>query len=154
MHSSSTAEQPQAVIRAQVIGMPTLLWLAFLAWRVGPSLRKLQRSHSHIMTTYYAFLWAVGLLNVLRCAAYIGQVESSRPLLLNLLWLLTRFGAGAPPSLPAIALQPRPCKASYARGLHWACQVDAAVLQHAKRACWAAPLQMTCASYGRCIIRS
>ena len=82
---------------AQVIGLPTLLWLAFLAWRAGPSLRKLQRSQSHIMTTYYAFLWVVGLLNVLRCAAYIGQVESSRPLLLNLLWLLTRFGKQALP---------------------------------------------------------
>ncbi len=47
------------------------------------------------MTTYYAFLWVVGLLNVLRCLAYIGQVEASKPLLLNLLWLLTRFGAPA-----------------------------------------------------------
>ena len=45
------------------------------------------------MTTYYAFLWVVGLLNVLRCCAYIAEVETSNPLLLNLLWLLTRFGA-------------------------------------------------------------
>ena len=44
------------------------------------------------MTTYYAFLWVVGLLNVLRCLAFVAEVESSSPLLLNLLWLLTRFG--------------------------------------------------------------
>jgi len=44
------------------------------------------------MTTYYAFLWVVGLLNVLRCFAFVAEVEASSPLLLNLLWLLTRFG--------------------------------------------------------------
>lgn len=64
----------------------------FLGWRLLPSIRKLQSSQSHIMTTYYAFLWIVGLLNVLRCCAYIAEVETSNPLLLNLLWLLTRFG--------------------------------------------------------------
>lgn len=76
----------------QVIGFPTLLFLLFLGWRLLPSIRKLQSSQSHIMTTYYAFLWVVGLLNVLRCCAYIAEVETSNPLLLNLLWLLTRFG--------------------------------------------------------------
>jgi hypothetical protein len=75
-----------------VIGLPTVLFLVFLGWRFLPFVRKLQRSQSHIMTTYYAFLWAVGLLNVLRCLALLAEAESSRPLLLNLLWLLTRFG--------------------------------------------------------------
>lgn len=76
----------------QIIGLPTVLFLVFLGWRVLPSIRKLQRSQSHIMTTYYAFLWVVGLLNVLRCFAFVAEVEASSPLLLNLLWLLTRFG--------------------------------------------------------------
>ncbi len=80
----------------QVIGLPTVLFLIFLGWRLLPSIRKLQRSQSHIMTTYYAFLWVVGLLNVLRCLAFVAEVESSSPLLLNLLWLLTRFGAQHP----------------------------------------------------------
>ena len=102
----------QAAVLRQVIGLPTLLWLGFLGWRVGPSLRKLQRSQSHIMTTYYAFLWVVGLLNVLRCLAYIGQVEASKPLLLNLLWLLTRFGATPP------ALGPLHCLHACHRLLH------------------------------------
>ncbi|EIE24097.1 hypothetical protein COCSUDRAFT_23261 [Coccomyxa subellipsoidea C-169] len=80
------------LIYTLVIGLPTVLFLIFLGWRLLPSIRKLQRSQSHIMTTYYAFLWVVGLLNVLRCLAFVAEVESSSPLLLNLLWLLTRFG--------------------------------------------------------------
>ena len=95
MTHTSTAENFALIAKSvlQLIGLPTVLFLVFLGWRLLPSIRKLQRSQSHIMTTYYAFLWVVGLLNVLRCLAFVAEVESSSPLLLNLLWLLTRFGA-------------------------------------------------------------
>ncbi len=51
------------------------------------------------MTTYYGFLWGVSLLNLMRCIALVAQDlqpsgdEYIPPLLLNHLWLLTRFGA-------------------------------------------------------------
>ncbi len=76
----------------QVIGLPTLLFLVFLGWRFMPSIRKLQTQQSHIMTTYYAFLWIVGLLNLLRCFALIVEAQFSSPFILNVLWLMTRFG--------------------------------------------------------------
>lgn len=76
----------------QVIGLPTLLFLVFLGWRFMPSIRKLQHLQSHIMTTYYAFLWIVGLLNLLRCFALVIEAQYSSPFLLNGLWLMTRFG--------------------------------------------------------------
>ena len=44
------------------------------------------------MTTYYVFLWVVGLLNLLRCLALVAQAQQSSPFLLNVLWLMTRFG--------------------------------------------------------------
>ncbi|CAL8462360.1 g1893 [Coccomyxa elongata] len=86
------------IIYTVVIGLPTVLFLAFLGWRLLPSIRKLQRSQSHIMTTYYGFLWGVSLLNLMRCIALVAQDlqpsgdEYLPPLLLNHLWLLTRFG--------------------------------------------------------------
>ena len=61
-----------------------------------PSIRKLQHLQSHIMTTYYAFLWIVGLLNLLRCFALVVEAQSSSPFLLNVLWLMTRFGKHPP----------------------------------------------------------
>ena len=44
------------------------------------------------MTTYYAFLWVVGVLNLLRCFALVAEAQQSSPFLLNVLWLMTRFG--------------------------------------------------------------
>ena len=44
------------------------------------------------MTTYYVFLWVVGLLNLLRCFALVAEAQQSSPFLLNVLWLMTRFG--------------------------------------------------------------
>ena len=44
------------------------------------------------MTTYYIFLWVVGLLNLLRCFALVAEAQQSSPFLLNVLWLMTRFG--------------------------------------------------------------
>ena len=76
----------------QVYGLPDLLFLLFLGWRFMPSMRKLQHQESHIMTTYYIFLWVVGLLNLLRCSALVAEAQQSSPFLLNVLWLMTRFG--------------------------------------------------------------
>ena len=73
-------------------GFPLCLFLVFLGWRFMPSIRKLQTQQSHIMTTYYAFLWIVGLLNLLRCFALIVEAQFSSPFILNVLWLMTRFG--------------------------------------------------------------
>jgi hypothetical protein len=81
---------------SQVIGLPTLLFLVFLGWRFMPSIRKLQHLQSHIMTMYYAFLWIVGLLNLLRCFALVVEAQYSTPFLLNVLWLMTRFGEHLP----------------------------------------------------------
>ena len=64
----------------------------FLGWRFMPSIRKLQNQQSHIMTTYYAFLWIVGLLNLMRCFAIIVEAQFSSPFILNVLWMMTRFG--------------------------------------------------------------
>lgn len=57
------------------------------------ALRKLRRSGSAIMTTYYGFLWTVSLLNILRVFVQIAQTEASHPTLWNWLWIITRFGA-------------------------------------------------------------
>lgn len=76
----------------QVYGLPDLLFLLFLGWRFMPSMRKLKHQESHIMTTYYVFLWVVGLLNLLRCFALLAEAQQSSPFLLNVLWLMTRYG--------------------------------------------------------------
>ncbi|CAL5227660.1 g10667 [Coccomyxa viridis] len=81
-----------SLVYTVVIGLPTLFFLVFLGWRFMPSIRKLQSQQSHIMTTYYAFLWIVGLLNLLRCFALIVEAQFSSPFILNVLWLMTRFG--------------------------------------------------------------
>jgi len=74
------------------IGLPALAFLGFLAWHFKPSMRKLHRSRSHIMTTYYGFLWAITLLNALRCIAQIFQMGGSHVTSWNIMWLITRFG--------------------------------------------------------------
>ncbi len=62
------------------------------ASRLSASMRKLRRSQSHIMTTYYAFLWIISALQLLRFAVQAGE-GTSHATLWNLLWLLTRHGA-------------------------------------------------------------
>lgn len=75
-----------------VTGLPAILLLAFLGWKARPSLRKLRRSQSQIMATYYAFLWIVAILGALRCAVQVAEVHAKHRTLCNSLWLLTRFG--------------------------------------------------------------
>ena len=62
-------------------------------WRLRPCLRKLQRSQSHLMVTYYSFLWLVALLNGLRSIVQLLEGFSQEHLAIwNVLWLLTRCG--------------------------------------------------------------
>lgn len=67
---------------------------ALQAWRLKPSLRKLQRSRSLIMGTYYGFLWAITILNLFRCILQMARngTSSTHASLWNALWLVTRFG--------------------------------------------------------------
>jgi hypothetical protein len=58
-------------------------------------MRKLRHSRSHMMTTYYGFLWGITLLNSLRCLVQMLQLGGAHATLWNTLWLLTRFGEGA-----------------------------------------------------------
>ena len=64
-------------------------------WRAKPSLRKLQRSNSHIMTTYYSWMWVVGLLGVVRSVMQMAEASAPHPGLYNVVWLVTRFGEGS-----------------------------------------------------------
>lgn len=68
--------------------------VALQAWRLKPSLRKLQRSCSLIMGTYYGFLWAITILNLFRCILQMARngTSNTHASLWNTLWLLTRFG--------------------------------------------------------------
>lgn len=68
------------------------LLLLLQAWRVKPSLRKLQRSRSLIMGTYYGFLWAITILNLFRCILQMARNGTTHAPLWNAFWLLTRFG--------------------------------------------------------------
>lgn len=75
------------------VGLPTALFLVYLAWGFRHAAKKLKRSGSHIMTTYYCFLWAVSLLNLIRCCTQIAQTQEGGPhVVWNLLWLTNRFG--------------------------------------------------------------
>eukprot|EP00877_Chromochloris_zofingiensis_P011606 jgi/Chrzof1/669/Cz01g24150.t1 len=82
----------RVIVYDLAIGLPALAFLAFLGWHLKPSLRKLRRSQSRIMATYYGFLWAITVLNLLRCTVQIAQTGASHIVLWNLLWLLARFG--------------------------------------------------------------
>ncbi|KAI8477125.1 MAG: transmembrane protein adipocyte-associated 1 [Monoraphidium minutum] len=68
--------------------LPSLAFLVFLALRLEASVRKLRRSRSHVMAVYYAFVWAITALNVLR--ALVALVPATG--LWDVLWLVTRFG--------------------------------------------------------------
>lgn len=71
-----------------------LLGLVFgQGWRLRSSVRKLQRSQSHIMTTYYVFLWVISALNLLRCAVQLGQAQLVNNALWNGFLIFARFGA-------------------------------------------------------------
>lgn len=86
-------KRSNGVVYDVVIGLPTLLFVAFLALRCRAAVRKLARSQSPIMTTYYGFLWVVCAINVLRCGVQMWQVEPAEHVrLYNALWLTTRFG--------------------------------------------------------------
>ena len=77
------------------MGLPTVLFVAFLASQLRTSITKLNHSHgrNHIMITYYAFLWLTCVLNVLRCALQMWQTSPLNHVRLwNALWLTTRFG--------------------------------------------------------------
>lgn len=74
------------------IGLPAFAFVFYLGWNIKASLRKLRHSHSDIMATYYGFLWAVSLLNILRCLTQIAQTGHKDPVAWNVMWLLTRFG--------------------------------------------------------------
>ncbi len=88
---------PQGSVGAKVLfnvanGLPTLAFLAFLTWRLKPSLRRLVRSQSQIMTTYYAFLWVVCLLNLFRVTFQIAESTDRNEKLWNFMWILTMAG--------------------------------------------------------------
>eukprot|EP00191_Tetraselmis_sp_GSL018_P001508 CAMPEP_0177602218 /NCGR_PEP_ID=MMETSP0419_2-20121207/14736_1 /TAXON_ID=582737 /ORGANISM="Tetraselmis sp., Strain GSL018" /LENGTH=261 /DNA_ID=CAMNT_0019095657 /DNA_START=473 /DNA_END=1258 /DNA_ORIENTATION=+ len=66
--------------------------MVYLGFKLRRSLRKLQRAQSQIMTTYYAFLWGVSILSMMRCLSEIMLTIEKHPTIWNLLWLLTRSG--------------------------------------------------------------
>lgn len=92
---------PQGSIGAKVFfnlayGLPTLAFLGFLALRLKPALRRLVRSQSQIMRTYYSFLWVVCVLNLLRCIFQIAESSdgtSERDMKSwSFVWLVTSAG--------------------------------------------------------------
>lgn len=76
------------------VGLPSLAFLLFLGWQLQPSLRKLRRSRSLIMATYFGFLWCITILNLFRCILQMARngTSSTHASAWNALWLLTRFG--------------------------------------------------------------
>ncbi|GMH35208.1 hypothetical protein BSKO_03076 [Bryopsis sp. KO-2023] len=76
-----------------LVGLPSMMFLLFLALNFRRSLKKLRQSGSEIMSTYFAFLWGVTTLNILRCLVQLAQTEETgRSDLWNVLWLFNRFG--------------------------------------------------------------
>ncbi|KAJ7566414.1 hypothetical protein O6H91_02G101700 [Diphasiastrum complanatum] len=73
--------------------LPALLFLVFLVARARSSLRKLFRSKSNIMTTYYAFLWIISILNVCWCFLEMWQTRHGQAAITwNVMSIGTRFG--------------------------------------------------------------
>jgi len=74
------------------MGLPTACFVAFLAWGARRAARRLRRARSPLMSTYYAFLWVVCGVNVLRCGVQLWQQhpEEEAPVA-DALWLVTRF---------------------------------------------------------------
>ena len=56
--------------------LPTLAFLVFLTMRLKSALRRLSRSQSQIMRTYYSFLWVVCALSLFRCIFQIAESTS------------------------------------------------------------------------------
>lgn len=74
---------------SQANGLPTLVFLVFLGSQLRRSVRKLRLTHSQIMLTYYATLWAVSVLNLLRCGVMMVEARYTGQAHWNALWLLT-----------------------------------------------------------------
>lgn len=91
--SVNTAESEPFFAPCQLYATFAQLAFCLQGWKARPSLRKLRRSQSQIMATYYAFLWIVAILGALRCAVQVAEVHAKHRTLCNSLWLLTRFGA-------------------------------------------------------------
>ncbi|OAE33163.1 hypothetical protein AXG93_4773s1360 [Marchantia polymorpha subsp. ruderalis] len=76
-----------------ILLLPALLFLIFLISRVQSSVRKLVHSKSHIMGTYYSFLWIIAILNLCWCVLQIRQAKPHQQATAwNVMSLVTRFG--------------------------------------------------------------
>ena len=81
----------------QVVLVPDVLFLIFLAINARRSYDILTRNPSMTMWTYYILVWAVCLVNFLHTSLQLagrnsqGQDGSEHTALWNLTWLLTRF---------------------------------------------------------------
>lgn len=76
----------------QVILVPDLVFLIFLAYTAKRCYDILNRSPSMIMWTYYGLVWAVTLCNVLRTIIQMGVGDNHTGVRLwNVLWIITRF---------------------------------------------------------------
>jgi hypothetical protein len=76
----------------QVILVPDLLFLIFLAYTAKRCFDILNRSPSMIMWTYYGLVWTVTLCNVLRTIIQMSVGDNHTGVRLwNVLWIITRF---------------------------------------------------------------
>jgi hypothetical protein len=76
-----------------VLALPALLFLLFLLTRLRSSVRKLTQSRSHIMATYYSFLWVICVLNLCWCLLEMQQARNhDKETAWNIMSLITRFG--------------------------------------------------------------
>lgn len=76
-----------------VLALPALLFLLFLLTRLRSSVRKLLQSRSHIMGTYYSFLWVICVLNLCWCLLEMQQARNhDKETAWNIMSLVTRFG--------------------------------------------------------------
>lgn len=76
-----------------VLALPALLSLLFLLTRLRLSVRKLLQSRSHIMRTYYSFLWVICVLNLCWCLLEMQQARNhDKETAWNVMSLVTRFG--------------------------------------------------------------
>lgn len=75
------------------LSLPALLFLLFLLTRLRSSVNKLVQSRSHIMATYYSFLWVICILNICWCILEIQQARNpDQETAWNIMSLVTRFG--------------------------------------------------------------
>lgn len=103
------------------VGLPIVLFVVFLASQFRLSWRKLRCARDLVMPTYYALLWLVCLLNLLRVALQMWRADpgedapgdclgggrsGSSPAAWTALWLATRFGATFA-EVTVLAFEPR-----------------------------------------------